>query len=104
MAIGRRHSSLMKKFRRASVSSRLKALLSVVENFTRANNAGLGAANNTSALWTSVRGSWGVTANKGVSSSASGYPISTLTFSKEDSLIGFGSATTAACRPAGVTP
>lgn len=74
----------MKKFRRASVSSRLKALLSVVENFTRANNAGLGAANNTSALWTSVRGSWGITANKGISSSASGYPISTLTFSKED--------------------
>jgi hypothetical protein len=84
MVIGRRHSSLMKKFRRASVSSRLKALLSVTENFTRADNAGLGAANNTSALWNSVRGSWGIATNKGSSSAASGYPLSTLTFSKED--------------------
>jgi hypothetical protein len=84
VALGRRYNSIMKKFRRASVVSRLKALVSVVENFSRANSASLGKAGSTSALWSPVRGSWGITANKGVAASATGYPISTLTFTKED--------------------
>jgi hypothetical protein len=70
------------------IASRLKALLSVTETFNRANIGTLSNAGTTSAKWTSVRGSWGISSNKASSSTAaSSYPISTLTFSKEDVII-----------------
>jgi len=67
------------------IASRLKALLSVTETFNRANTGTLSSAGTTSAKWTSIRGSWGISSNKASSSTAaSSYPVSTLTFSKED--------------------
>jgi hypothetical protein len=67
------------------IASRLKALLSITETFNRADTSSLTTAGSTSAKWDSVRGSWGISSNKASSStSASSYPISTLTFSKED--------------------
>jgi len=67
------------------IASRLKALLSITETFNRSDTSLLTTAGSTSAKWDSVRGSWGISSNKASSStSASSYPISTLTFSKED--------------------
>ena len=66
------------------VVSRLKALLNIIENFNRSDTSSLNYAGTTSAQWTSIRGSWGISTNKGSSStSASNYPISVLTFSSE---------------------
>ena len=69
------------------VISRLKALASVVEGFNRANDSTLGKTS-TGALWTNIRGSWGVSSNKATSSdAASNNPIAVLGFSKEDMTI-----------------
>lgn len=70
--------------RNFSVISRLKALVSVVETFNRSNSSSLGKTDS-GATWTNIRGSWGISSNTASSSdSASGYPLATLTFSKED--------------------
>jgi hypothetical protein len=67
-----------------SIVSRLKALLSIIETFNRSNISQLSTAGSTSAQWSSVRGSWGISSNKASSSTtASSYPISVLTFSSE---------------------
>ena len=64
--------------------SRLKALVSVIETFNRTDAASLGKTS-TGASWSNVRGSWGISSNKASSSdAASGYPLATLNFSKED--------------------
>ena len=67
------------------IISRLKALLSIVENFNRSDISVLTTAGNTSAKWQSVRGSWGIVSNKAsTSNAATDYPLSTLLFTKED--------------------
>lgn len=71
--------------RRKNVAvSRLKALISVIETFNKADALNsLGVASG--ALWSSVRGTWGIIGNKAVSGdSPSNYPLATLTFTKED--------------------
>ena len=69
--------------KRGIVVSRLKALLSVVDSFDRLASLNLGTISG--APWTQVRGSWGVTLNRASSGDVpSSYPLSTLTFSKED--------------------
>jgi hypothetical protein len=66
------------------VISRLKALASVVESFNRTDDSSLGKTS-TGALWTNIRGSWGIASNKATSSTAaSGTPLAVLGFSKED--------------------
>jgi hypothetical protein len=65
------------------IASRLKALLSVADLFSRGDSPSLGKIN--SAPWTNIRGSWGISSGKATSSdSPSSYPLSTLTFSKTD--------------------
>ena len=81
----------MRRFRFVSVISRLKALLNVIELFDRASNASLGKTT-TGATWDTIRGAWGIdTSQRAVTStSASAYPLSTLTFSAEDVTISVG--------------
>ncbi|NCX38107.1 MAG: hypothetical protein EBX11_06600 [Actinobacteria bacterium] len=80
----------LKKFKKVNaIVSRLKALLSIVETFNRSNTGALSTAGSTSAQWSSVRGSWGISSNKASSSSAeTTYPISVLTFSSEYATLG----------------
>ena len=81
----------MRRFRFVSVISRLKALLNVVELFDRASAASLGKTTS-GATWDTIRGAWGIdTSQRAVTStSASAYPLSTLTFSSEDVTISVG--------------
>ena len=77
-------------FRNASIVSRLKALLSVVEDFVRSDAASLGKTGS-GATWENIRGSWAIATNKASTSTAgSSYPISTLTFTQEDVTISVG--------------
>lgn len=85
MAHDWRHNSIMagRKKSKNIIASRLKALLSVVDLFSRSDSSNLGKIS--SSPWTNVRGSWGISSGKATSSdSPSSYPVSTLTFSKTD--------------------
>jgi hypothetical protein len=71
--------------RSSAVISRLKGLVSIIETFNRTDGVLGNAAGTTSVPWSSVRGSWLLSSNKAISASAgSDYPISTLSFTKED--------------------
>lgn len=73
----------------SAIISRLKGLVSISENFNRADGALGKALGTTSVSWTAVRGSWAIATNKASSSDAgSTYPISTLVFTKEDVTLG----------------
>ena len=69
---------MARKTKKNIIVSRLKALLNIIESFNRSNADVLSAAGSTSAQWTSIRGSWGISSNKASSSTdASNYAIST---------------------------
>ena len=77
-------------FKRSSAISRLKALKTVIEAFTRSNAASLGKTNS-GGTWTNVRGAWAIASNAASTSTAgSSYPISVLTFVDEDVTISIG--------------
>lgn len=81
----------MAKRRFTTFASRLKALISITDNFNRADNASdLGKAGTMS--WKIWRGTWGISGNKASSSTAaSSYPLATLNFTSTDVTISIGS-------------
>ena len=81
---------MARHIRRAGIVSRLKALISVIEDFVRADSATLGKTGS-GATWTDIRGAWAIASNKASTSTAgSSYPISVLTFTNEDVTLSVG--------------